>query len=185
MIYQRCDQNVAYECLLTTVRSKTYIYVAVPGRNWTWVFWSHCRVRSAETQFFRYGWGSYALCKLMNTWSIYTARMCPAFNRSFALQHFEHSNAIEIHNRISTRGCHIIYVCIFRWIWFNCMWPLSSCVAVCAVLVVPKDLSPDHPLHAAGQPWVSAPHRILHLQARVWVIVLHMTSRHHQVLHFQ
>ena len=36
----------------------------------------------------------------MNTYHFYTARMSPAFNRSSALERFEHSNEIEIHNRI-------------------------------------------------------------------------------------
>ena len=57
-------------------------------------------VRSTVTQYFRYGRGSYALCKLMNTWHIYTACMGPTPNGSSALQHFERGNAIEIHNRI-------------------------------------------------------------------------------------
>ena len=36
----------------------------------------------------------------MNTCHIYTARMSPALNGSSALQRFERSNAIEIHNGI-------------------------------------------------------------------------------------
>ena len=55
-------------------------------------------VRSAKTQYFRYGWGSYSLCKLMNTWHIYTARMSPTANGSSVLKRFKHSNAIEIRN---------------------------------------------------------------------------------------
>ena len=42
----------------------------VPGRNRTLfccVFRAHYRVQSAVKQYFRYGRGSYALCKLMNT----------------------------------------------------------------------------------------------------------------------
>ena len=78
-------------------------YVAVLGRNRTLfcrVFWSHYRVQTAAVQYFSYGWGSYVLCKLMNTWYVYTARMSPTLNGSSALQRFERSNAIEISNTI-------------------------------------------------------------------------------------
>ena len=46
------------------------ICVAVPGRNRTLfrcILRTHYRLRSAVTQYFCYGRGSYALCKLMNT----------------------------------------------------------------------------------------------------------------------
>ena len=79
-----------------------YIIVAVPGRNRTLfccTFWSHYHVWSAVIQNFYYGWGSYLLCKLMNTWHIYTVHTS-THNKSSALQHFEHSNAIKIHNGI-------------------------------------------------------------------------------------
>ena len=56
--------------------------------------------RSAVMQCFRYGRGSYALCKLMNTWHVYTAHMGPTSNGSSALQHFVHGNALEIRNGI-------------------------------------------------------------------------------------
>ena len=46
------------------------------------------------------GWGSYTVGKLMNTYHIYTARMSPALNGSFALQHLQHSNMIKIRNGI-------------------------------------------------------------------------------------
>ena len=42
----------------------------------------------------------YALCKLMNTYHVYTACVSPALNGSSALQRFERGNAIEIRNRI-------------------------------------------------------------------------------------
>ena len=77
--------------------------MAVPGRNRTIfcrVFRSHYCVQTAVAQYFSYGWGSYVLCKLMNTWHVYTAHMSPTLNASSALLCFEHSNAIEIHNAI-------------------------------------------------------------------------------------
>ena len=40
------------------------------------------------------------LGKLINTYHVYTARMSLALNGSSVLQHFEHSNAIEIRYRI-------------------------------------------------------------------------------------
>ena len=64
------------------------IYVAVSGRNWTLfrcIFQSQYCVQSAVTQHFRYGWGSYSLCKLMNTRHVYTACMSPTPNGSSAL----------------------------------------------------------------------------------------------------
>ena len=53
--------------------------------------------------------GTHYMCKLMNTYLIYTARVSPALNRSSALERFECGNAIIICNRImiSTRDCHI------------------------------------------------------------------------------
>ena len=80
-----------------------HTYVAVLGRNRTFfhcVFRSHYRIRRAVTQYFRYGRGSYALCKLMNTWHVCTARMCPTPNGSSALQRFTRRNALEIRNGI-------------------------------------------------------------------------------------
>ena len=77
------------------------IYVAVPGRNRTLlhcVFRLHYCVQSAVTQYFHYGWGSYVLCKLMNTWHTVCMSLTP--NKSSALQRFERSNAIEICNEI-------------------------------------------------------------------------------------
>ena len=38
--------------------------------------------------------------KLINTYHVYTVHMSPALNRSSALEHFERSNAIKIHNGI-------------------------------------------------------------------------------------
>ena len=67
-------------------------YVAVLSRNRTLfccIFQLHCCVRSAVTQYFQYGWGSYTLCKLMNTLDIYTAHMSPTLTGSSALQHFK------------------------------------------------------------------------------------------------
>ena len=40
------------------------------------------------------------LGKLMNTYHVYTACISPAFNGSSVLERFEHSNAINIRNRI-------------------------------------------------------------------------------------
>ena len=57
---------------------------------------SHYLFWTAVTQYFRHGWGSYVLCKLMNTWYIYTARMSPTRNGSSTLQCFQCGNAIEI-----------------------------------------------------------------------------------------
>ena len=90
------------QCLHVSV-SSVNTYVAVLGRNWTLfhcVLWSHYHVRSAVTmdnivhvyiihavtQYFCCGRGSYALCKLMNTWNIYPVHMGPTPNRSSALQ---------------------------------------------------------------------------------------------------
>ena len=64
------------------------------------VFRLHYCVWSTVTQNFRYGWGSYSLCKLMNTWDVYTACMSPTLNGGSALQPFKRSNAIEIHKGI-------------------------------------------------------------------------------------
>jgi len=84
------------------VSQQTFVYirVAVPGRNRTLiccVLRSHYCVRSTVTQYFRYGWGSYVLCKVMNTWHVYTACMGPTPNGSSALQR---GNALEIRNGI-------------------------------------------------------------------------------------
>ena len=79
------------------------IYMAVPGGNRTLfrcVFRAHYRVRSAVTQYFRYRWGSYVLCKLMNTWHVSTVCMAPTLNGSSVLQHFERGNALEIRKGI-------------------------------------------------------------------------------------
>ena len=54
------------------------INVAVLSRNWTLfhcVFRLHYCVRSAVAQNFRYGWGSYVLCKRVKYSWVYTARM--------------------------------------------------------------------------------------------------------------
>ena len=77
--------------------------MAVLGRNqilFRCVFRSHYRIRSTLTQYFRYGWGSYALCKFMNTWHVYRVRMSPTLNRNSVLQRFERGNAIEVRNGI-------------------------------------------------------------------------------------
>ena len=78
-------------------------YVAVPGRNRTLfrcIFRAYYCVQSAVKQNFHYGRGSYALCKLMNNWHVYTVHMGPTPNRSSVLQGFERGNALEIHNGI-------------------------------------------------------------------------------------
>ena len=55
----------------------------------------------------------------MNTWHVYTARMSPTRNGSSAPQHFERSNAIEIHNEIKFNFYSglphlcLIYVCMY------------------------------------------------------------------------
>ena len=77
--------------------------VAVPGRNralFRCIFRAYYRIRSAVTQYFRYRRGSYALCKLMNTWHVYAKRMGPTPKGSSALQRFECDNALEIRNGI-------------------------------------------------------------------------------------
>ena len=58
------------------------------------------RVRNAVAQNFRCGWRSYMLHTLIRYWCTYVACMRLALNRSFALQHFERGNAVEIHSRI-------------------------------------------------------------------------------------
>ena len=78
-------------------------HAAVPGRNQTLfrcIFRSHYCVQSAVAQKFRYGRGSYALCKLGKYWWVYLARMSPTLNGSSMLERFERSNASEIHNGI-------------------------------------------------------------------------------------
>ena len=52
-------------------------------------FWSYYHVQSTVMQYFRYGWVSYSLSKLMNTWHVYTVSMSPTRNRSTVLRHFE------------------------------------------------------------------------------------------------
>ena len=59
------------------------LYVAVLGKSFRCGFWSHYQIRRAVTPYFHYGWG--------------LSRMRPTLYSS-ALQHFERSNAIEIHN---------------------------------------------------------------------------------------
>ena len=81
----------------------SYPMSCISGKNQTLfrcVFWPHYHVWSAVAQHFRYGWGLHSLCKLMNTWHVYTARMSPTLNGSSALQPFKHGNAIEMRNRI-------------------------------------------------------------------------------------
>ena len=75
------------------------LYMAVPGRNRTLlycVFRSHYCFWSAVTQYFCYEWGLYVLCKL----DTFTRHMSPTLNGSYALQCFEHGNAIETCNRM-------------------------------------------------------------------------------------
>ena len=81
--------------------SKVSHYMVIQKENNMWQSraefnWLYYHIRNAVTQYFGYGWGS---CKLLNTWHIYTACMNPTLNCS-VLQYFEHSNAIEIRNRI-------------------------------------------------------------------------------------
>ena len=64
------------------------VYVAVLGRNQTLihcVFRSHCCIRSALAVELLLSGGSCTLCKLINTFHIYTARMCPALNKRSVL----------------------------------------------------------------------------------------------------
>ena len=85
-----------------TIIVYVYVYVAVPGRNWTLfrcVFQSYYHIRSAVTQYYC-GWSSYTLCKLINAYHVYTVRMSLTPNGSSALQHFEHGNVIKICNGI-------------------------------------------------------------------------------------
>ena len=42
------------------------------------------------------GWGSYVLCKCMNLWTVYEARMSPTPSGSLVLQHVKVSGALEI-----------------------------------------------------------------------------------------
>ena len=79
------------------------VSVVVPGRNWTLfrcILRSHYHVQSAVMLYFRCRRGLYALCKLMNTWHIYPARIGHTPNGSSALQHFERGNALEIRDGI-------------------------------------------------------------------------------------
>ena len=63
------------------------------------IFWQHRCVWSAVSLNL-YGWGSYVLCRCMNIWWVYVARMSPTPNRSSVIQYFELSYAIEIRDRI-------------------------------------------------------------------------------------
>ena len=74
--------------------------MAVPDRNRTLFRCAHYCVQSTVTQYFRYGWDSYTLCQLTNTWYVCTAHMSPTLNGSSVLQLFERSYTIEIHNRM-------------------------------------------------------------------------------------
>ena len=63
--------------------NQLFLYVTVPGRNRTLFRWSHYCIQTTVTQYFHHGWGSYVLCKLMNTWYIiYTVHMSPTLNGS-------------------------------------------------------------------------------------------------------
>ena len=53
--------------LFIGVQSGKFSCAAVLGRNQTLFRWAHYYVRNAVTQYFRYGWDLYVLCKLMNT----------------------------------------------------------------------------------------------------------------------
>lgn len=82
-----------------------HTYVAVLCRNQTLfrcALQSHYHLRSTVSQYSHYGWGSYALWKLMTTIHVYTACMNPTLNRSSGsvIQQFKHGNAIEIRKRI-------------------------------------------------------------------------------------
>ena len=60
---------------------KFTLCAVVPGRNralFRCIFQLHYRVQSTVTQYFRYGWGSYVLCKFRY---VSTARMSPTLNR--------------------------------------------------------------------------------------------------------
>ena len=77
-------------------------------------------------QYFHCERGSYMLCKLMNTWHIYPARVGPTPNGSSALQRFERSNALEIGNGIMfdfyLGQPHILFVVSGFWsshFWFH------------------------------------------------------------------
>ena len=74
--------------------------MAVPDRNRTLFRCAHYCVQSTVTQYFRYGWDSYTLCQLTNTWYVCTAHMIPTLNGSSVLQLFERGYAIKIHNRM-------------------------------------------------------------------------------------
>ena len=70
--------------------------MAVPGRNRTLfrcVFRSRYGIRSAVN--FRYGWDSYVLSKLMNTWHIYTACMNPTLRE---VLRYSASNVVAYRN---------------------------------------------------------------------------------------
>ena len=67
--------------------SKVSCYLVIQEENNMWqsraeFHWLYYHIRNAVTQYFRYGWGSYRLCKLLNTWHVYTARMNPILNCS-------------------------------------------------------------------------------------------------------
>ena len=77
--------------------------MAVPGRNQTLfrcAFRSYYHIRSTVTQYFRYRWDSYLLCKIMNTWNVYTVHMSLTPRGSSALKRFECCNANEMSSGI-------------------------------------------------------------------------------------
>ena len=76
--------------------------MAVPGRNRTLFRCVLLRLKRCNAERpLRAGLiHSYALCKFMNTWRVYTTRMSPTPNRSSALQCFQRGYALEILNRI-------------------------------------------------------------------------------------
>ena len=78
--------------------------VAVPCKSqrlFCCIFWLHHCVWSAVSLNFHYNrWSSYVLCRLVSYSCIYKACMSPAINKSSAIRHFKHSDAIKIHDGI-------------------------------------------------------------------------------------
>ena len=105
--------------------------VVVSGRNGTFFRYacrSYYHVRSAVTQYFCYRWDSYSLCKIMNTWNVYTVHMSPTPSGISALQRFECSNANEMTNGIMFDFYpglpHMVLI-----VWFSRLMPFRVIIA--------------------------------------------------------
>ena len=87
-----------YTCITYCSTGVQYIHVwqsRVEIEHYSVAHFNRDSVQNAVVQNFRQGWDSYVLHRLIRYSCIFTACMSPAFNRSFALQCFKYSNAVE------------------------------------------------------------------------------------------